>query len=158
MSRGHCVVGAIFHVHRTDNTAEFDPFFIERIKNCLTLMVEKDLVRQLELEISLKHTFKNAKIAQQYVDKLQEADDAEDSEENNDIVDLNNNGYGAVRSPLKRGKPLDEEEKLLTSRGNPRESVGDPKTSVATGFQRNRSIRKPDFIRQSLLSARKSLS
>ena len=60
VSRGHCVVGAVFHVLRADNTAEFDPYFIERIKNCLTLMVEKDLVRQLELEINQKHTFKNA--------------------------------------------------------------------------------------------------
>lgn len=49
---------------RSDNTAEFDPFYIERIKNCLALMAEKDLVRQLELEISTRHTFKNAKIAQ----------------------------------------------------------------------------------------------
>ena len=45
VSKGHCVVGAVFHAVNADNTAEFDPFFIERIKNCLSLMVEKDLVR-----------------------------------------------------------------------------------------------------------------
>lgn len=45
VSRGHCVVGAVFHVMSDDNGAEFDPYFIERIKNCLSLMVEKDLVR-----------------------------------------------------------------------------------------------------------------
>lgn len=57
------MVGAIFHVDKADNTAEFDPYYIERIKNCLNLMAEKDLVRQLELEILTRHTFKNAKIA-----------------------------------------------------------------------------------------------
>ena len=45
VSCGHCLVGAVFHVIRPDNAAEFDPYYIERIKNCLTLMVEKDLVR-----------------------------------------------------------------------------------------------------------------
>ena len=45
VSRGHCVVGAVFNVLSDDNAAEFDPYFIERIKNCLSLMVEKDLVR-----------------------------------------------------------------------------------------------------------------
>ena len=51
VSCGHCLVGAVFHVVRPENAAEFDPYYIERIKNCLTLMVEKDLVRQLELEL-----------------------------------------------------------------------------------------------------------
>lgn len=64
VSKGHCVVGAVFHAMSADNTAEFDPFYIERIKNCLNLMVEKDLVRQLELEIMQKHTFRNAHLAQ----------------------------------------------------------------------------------------------
>jgi len=45
VSRGHCVVGAVFNVLSDDNAAEFDPYFIERIKNCLSLMVDKDLVR-----------------------------------------------------------------------------------------------------------------
>lgn len=52
VSRGHCLVGAVFHLNRPDNSAEFDPYFIERIKNCLSLMLQKDLVRQLELEIN----------------------------------------------------------------------------------------------------------
>ena len=63
VSRGHCVVGAVFHIDSIDNAAEFDPYYIERIKNCLSLMVEKDLVRQLELEIMQKHTFRNAQNA-----------------------------------------------------------------------------------------------
>ena len=45
VSRGHCVVGAVFHVIAQDNAAEFDPYYIERIKTTLNLMVEKDLVR-----------------------------------------------------------------------------------------------------------------
>ena len=54
-------------------------------------MVEKDLVRQLELEIMQKHTFRNAHLAQQYEDKLKEMDqdEAADSAEENDVIDLN---------------------------------------------------------------------
>ena len=106
MSRGHCVVGAVFHVLNQDNAAEFDPYFIERIKNCLSLMVEKDLVRQLEQEIMQKHTFRNAHLARQYDDKVKEMEKAEQdsgSDEGGDVVDLDN--YEAHRrSPLKRGR------------------------------------------------------
>ena len=35
VSLGHCVVGAVFHMFSSDNSAEFDPYFIQRIKNCL---------------------------------------------------------------------------------------------------------------------------
>ena len=66
VGRGHCVVAAVFHVVDDDNTAEFDPFFIERIKNCITMMFEKDFVQQLELEIQTKHTFKNKTLASKF--------------------------------------------------------------------------------------------
>jgi hypothetical protein len=29
------VIGAVFHVVALDNTGEFDPYFVERIKNAL---------------------------------------------------------------------------------------------------------------------------
>ena len=32
---GKLVVGAVFHVLGEDNTGEFDPYFVERIKNSL---------------------------------------------------------------------------------------------------------------------------
>lgn len=41
VAKGSCLIGALFHVNSEDNTGEFDPYFIERIKNCLQLMVEK---------------------------------------------------------------------------------------------------------------------
>jgi hypothetical protein len=53
----------VFHVSGNDNTGEFDPFFIERIKNCLHLMTEKEFIQQLDQEISMQHTYKNAEIA-----------------------------------------------------------------------------------------------
>lgn len=156
VSRGHCLIGAVFHIYNGDNTAEFDPFFIERIKNCLNLMAEKELVQQLELEITQKHTFKNVFVAQQYEDKLKELDEeneAEDSDEADDVVDLNNYGANRVRSPLKRGRASSGETgQLLTSRGGPAGNNEGHQASVA----KQRSIRNPDFIRQSLLSARKS--
>ena len=85
-------------------------------------MVEKDLVRQLELEINQKHTFKNAQLAQQYEDKLKEMEEDEfnGSEEDGDVVNLND--YTAQRrSPLKRNKQgsgAEDDGKLLTSRAS----------------------------------------
>lgn len=75
------------------------------------------------------------------------------SDEGGDVVDLDN--YDAHRrSPVKRGKVAIQEEdgKLLTSRGNP---AGEA-SAQTSAFKPHRSIRNPDFIRQSLLSARKS--
>ena len=155
VSRGHCVIGAVFHVLNPDNAAEFDPYFIERIKNCLSLMVEKDLVRQLEEEIALKHTLRNGHLGRQYEEKLKDmykANEDNGSDEEGDVVDLGN--YQA-RSPPKRGRTnnFDDEGKLLTSRG----AVNQPGESrQTTALKQQRSIRNPDFIRQSLLSARQS--
>ena len=70
VAKGHCVVGAVFHVVCDDNTGEFDPYFIERIKNCISLMFEKDLIQQLEAEINKKHTYKNWHNAMAYNSKL----------------------------------------------------------------------------------------
>ena len=68
-------------------------------------------------------------------------EEAGDQDEQNDIVDLEN--YTANRrSPNKRGKATEEDGKLLTSRGNPRESVVAGASTLKT-----RSIRNPDFIR-----------
>ena len=39
------MVGAVFHVVRDDNTGEFDPYYIERIKNCMSMMFEKELIQ-----------------------------------------------------------------------------------------------------------------
>ena len=71
VARGHCVVGAVFHVVRDDNTGEFDPYYIERIKNCMSMMFEKELIQQLEAEINKKHTYKNWRNAKAYNQKLQ---------------------------------------------------------------------------------------
>lgn len=51
VAKGNCLIGAVFHVNSSDNTGEFDAFFIERIKNCLHLMIEKDFIAQLDQEI-----------------------------------------------------------------------------------------------------------
>lgn len=48
VAKGNCVIGAVFHVNDLDNKGEFDPFFIERMKNCLHLMTEKEFVMQIE--------------------------------------------------------------------------------------------------------------
>jgi len=49
------------------------------------------------------------------------AEEGDESDENEDVVDLDN--YNAnKRSHAKRGKTLEDDGKLLTSRGNPRES------------------------------------
>jgi predicted RecB family nuclease len=56
VSKGDYIVGAVFHVNSTDNTGEFDPFFIERIENCMYLMKEKEFFAQLEQEVLFQHT------------------------------------------------------------------------------------------------------
>ena len=63
MAKASCIVGAVFHVNGIDNTGEFDPLFIERIKNCLHLMTEKEFLMQVDQEILLQHTWKNAEVA-----------------------------------------------------------------------------------------------
>ena len=35
VSSGYFVVGGVFHVVDEDNTGEFDPYFIERMKNAI---------------------------------------------------------------------------------------------------------------------------
>ena len=103
-----------------------------------------------------KHTFRNHQLAKQYDEKVREMEREEEedgSDEGGDVVDLDN--YEAHRrSPVKRGKVSipEEDGKLLTSRGNP----GGEASAQASAFKPHRSIRNPDFIRQSLLSARKS--
>ena len=127
-------------------------------------MVEKDLVRQLELEMNQKHTFRNANLAQQYEEKLREMDEDEAAEsgEENDVIDLNQ--YNARRSLVKRGTSKiggtfedGGDGKLLTSRGmNNDQNNVDAANQFGISPLKSRSIRNPDFIRQSLLSARQS--
>ena len=52
VARGQLVVGVVAHVLAEDNTGEFDPYFIERIKNAVQLMVDKRFTEVLELEIA----------------------------------------------------------------------------------------------------------
>lgn len=41
-------MGVVSHVLTADNTGEFDPYFIDRIKNALQLMIDKGFVDSLE--------------------------------------------------------------------------------------------------------------
>ena len=49
------------------------------------------------------------------------AEEGDESDEDEDVVDLDNYNTNK-KSTLKRGKNLEDDGKLLTSRGNPRES------------------------------------
>jgi hypothetical protein len=49
---GALVIGAVFHVLSEDNTGEFDPYYIERMKNALQLMKSKSFVQALQNDIS----------------------------------------------------------------------------------------------------------
>jgi len=55
---GSMVVGAVCHIVNDDNTGEFDPYFIERIKNALQMMRNKRFVEVIEADVSDNHTFK----------------------------------------------------------------------------------------------------
>lgn len=68
--KGSVVVGAVFHLNSVDNTGEFDPFFIERIKNSIKLMFEKEFIAQVDHEIQTQHTLKNKDIAAKYEEMM----------------------------------------------------------------------------------------
>jgi len=52
VSAGRLVVAAAFHVIATDNTGEFDPYFIERMKHALQMMKTKDFAAAVEAEMA----------------------------------------------------------------------------------------------------------
>lgn len=51
------LIGGVFHVVHTDNTGEFDPYYIERMKNALSLMQEKGFVEAVEEDLRANNTF-----------------------------------------------------------------------------------------------------
>lgn len=52
------VIAGIFHVLDSDNTGEFDPYFVDRMKNALQMMCDKQFVGVLETEIAENGCFK----------------------------------------------------------------------------------------------------
>lgn len=52
VSSGRLVVGAAFHVVASDNTGEFDPYFIERMKHALQMMKTKEFAAAIEAEMA----------------------------------------------------------------------------------------------------------
>ncbi len=52
VTAGHLVIGAAFHILAVDNTGEFDPYFIERMKHALQLMKTKDFAAVIEAELA----------------------------------------------------------------------------------------------------------
>lgn len=45
---GALVIGAVFHILNEDNTGEFDPYFIDRMKNALQMMRNKHFAEAIE--------------------------------------------------------------------------------------------------------------
>mmetsp|Transcript_18743 Transcript_18743/g.17872 ORF Transcript_18743/g.17872 Transcript_18743/m.17872 type:complete len:249 (-) Transcript_18743:724-1470(-) len=57
VGKGNLMVAMVSHVLFQDNTGEFDPYYIERIKNCINMMIDKNFIDILEKEMSDKNTF-----------------------------------------------------------------------------------------------------
>lgn len=57
VGRGELVIGVVSHVLGEDNTGEFDPYFIERIKNALQLMIDKHFIDVIDTDITDNNTF-----------------------------------------------------------------------------------------------------
>ena len=57
VGKGQLLVGVACHILAEDNTGEFDPFCIERIKNSLQLMLDKHFIDVLEQDINERNTF-----------------------------------------------------------------------------------------------------
>ncbi|CDW73564.1 UNKNOWN [Stylonychia lemnae] len=64
VGRGQLIVGVVCHVLGDDNTGEFDPYFVERIKNAMQIMIDKHFLEVIENDISENNTF-NTKIQAQ---------------------------------------------------------------------------------------------
>lgn len=45
-------VGVVCHVLGDDNTGEFDPYYIQRIKNAMQLMIDKQFLEVIESDIN----------------------------------------------------------------------------------------------------------
>jgi hypothetical protein len=58
MTKGQVVIGAVFDVKNDDNIGEFDPFFVERIKNCMNLLYDKNFIGRMQDDIFKFNTFK----------------------------------------------------------------------------------------------------
>ena len=155
VGRGHCVIAALFHAVSDDNTAEFDPYYIERIKNCLSMMFEKDLVHQLELEIQTKHTYKNKKLAEQFNAKIAEDDNQMDMDNQSGNGEMPHN-QDILRTAQKRKIEEEHGGKLLTSRAN--HGFKNRAASTEEENLMRRGVRKTDHVRKSILSQRNSIS
>jgi hypothetical protein len=57
VGKAHLVIGIVCHVLADDNTGEFDPFFIGRIKNTLSMMIDKSFMEILEDDFKLNNSF-----------------------------------------------------------------------------------------------------
>lgn len=47
----------VSHVLGDDNTGEFDPYFVERIKNAMQIMIDKQFLEIIEKDIDENNTF-----------------------------------------------------------------------------------------------------
>ena len=61
IGRGQLVVGVVCHVLGEDNTGEFDPYYIERIKNAMQLMIDKQFLDVIENDINDNNCFSDKK-------------------------------------------------------------------------------------------------
>ena len=48
-----------------DNIGEFDPFFVERIKNCMSLLYQKNFIGRMQDEIFKYNTLKEPRQVQE---------------------------------------------------------------------------------------------
>lgn len=51
------MVGVVCHVIGLDNTGEFDPYCVERVKNCMQMMIDKNFIEILEKDLQERNTF-----------------------------------------------------------------------------------------------------
>lgn len=51
------MIGVVCHILGDDNTGEFDPYCIERIKNAMQLMFDKSFIDVIENDINENNTF-----------------------------------------------------------------------------------------------------
>lgn len=51
VGKGQLIIGVVSHILGLDNTGEFDPYCIERIKNAMQMMIEKGFIETIDSEL-----------------------------------------------------------------------------------------------------------
>jgi len=63
-------IGVVSHIVDYDIKNEFDPLMLERMKNCMKQLIEKNFIRNLSDEINLTSTMMSLDLRKDVIEKI----------------------------------------------------------------------------------------